>query len=281
MKKYKVIILSLFLLIVIYYQLSQLTVATIKYFPLNTEAEFSNVSTTLNLIDQDNQIPKLQWKIQSQHQQDSYLDQNVGLLYENGRLIGIQSKWSQSNDPLSQMTELNAEPDSLYQAISYHYLELHQPSQSITSNYQMTTDQLYVIKQDPLQFFHYPKSLKDQTIASNIDDKINQDLNKNWLDLINHYQIDQDSYYAIPFIDLYRFQDEPLPGLNLDDSKRVIAQIWEGLYKNYILPASQQQTQNEIMPLILLAKDGDHLLILFYDHKGDPEQLMQKINMSE
>ena len=281
MKKYKVIILSLFLLIVIYYQLSQLTVATIKYFPLDTEAEFSDVSTTLNLIDQDNQIPKLQWKIQSQHQQDSYLDQNVGLLYENGRLIGIQSKWSQSNDPLSQMTELNAEPDSLYQAISYHYLELHQPSQSITSNYQMTTDQLYVIKQDPLQFFHYPKSLKDQTIASNIDDKINQDLNKNWSDLINHYQIDQDSYYAIPFIDLYRFQDEPLPGLNLDDSKRVIAKIWEGLYKNYILPASQQRTQNEIMPLILLAKDGDHLLILFYDHKGDPEQLMQKINMSE
>ena len=94
MKKYKVIILSLFLLIVIYYQLSQLTVATIKYFPLDTEAEFSDVSTTLNLIDQDNQIPKLQWKIQSQHQQDSYLDQNVGLLYENGRLIGIQSKWA-------------------------------------------------------------------------------------------------------------------------------------------------------------------------------------------
>lgn len=105
----------------------------------------------------------------------------------------------------------------------------------------------------------------------------NRRLKQSWAELIFYFSINEDSYDQIPLIDLAQFQVTPLPGLTESDSKRVIAQLWEGLYKNYLLRMTEQQLSGGFMPLIMLDKSLDHLLVLYTDHQGNHERLMQKL----
>lgn len=277
MRKITILFVSLLLIVVIIYQLNNLTITTLNYFPIDSEVSFSDVATTIKQKQSDDQKPIICWQIQSTHEAVSYLDHDVGLLFRNGQLVSVQSKWSQQERQLFQETKLTAQPKSFYQAISYHYLELHQSEEQITSANQMSTAQLYVVNQNESASFETPKTMQEKSEAKKIMNRMNRSLENNWAEVIDYYSIDQERYDKIPLIELAQFKVLPLPGLTETDSTRVIAQLWEGLYKNYLLRMTEKQISGGYMPLIMIDKDHDHLLVLYTDHQGNHERLMQKL----
>lgn len=280
MRKITILFVSLLLIVIIIYQLNNLTTTTLNYFPIDFEVSFSEVSTIIEQKQSNDQKSNICWQIQSTHEAESYLDHDVGLLFQNGQLVSVQSKWSQAERQLFQETKLTAQPKSLYQAISYHYLELHQPAGQIMSANQMSTAQLYVVNQNEADSFETPKTMQEKIEAKKIMNRMNRSLENNWTELIDYYSIDRERYDQIPLIELAQFQVNPLPGLTESDSKRVIAQLWEGLYKNYLLRMTEQQISGGFMPIIMLDKNHDHLLVLYTDHQGNHEQLKQKLSIN-
>ena len=281
MSKWRTFLISLFILVIMIIQLNQLTVTTLKYFPIDDTALFLTTSTILSIDVKENNQPSLSWRIDSEHQTESFLAHDVGLLYQNGKLKGLQSKWSQKDSHLEQMISLVPEKNNYYQAISYHYLELHPSENKINSNYQLSTDQLFIVEDNRKQsdYFKIPESPLEKKLAEALEDSTQIYLQERWTDLINNYEIDRHQYIEIPLVNLDEYQDKPLPGLNINDSKRVIAQLWEGLYENYIIPNKQQKNHGADMPLILLDKNKDHLFVLFNDGENVKQKLIQKLSV--
>lgn len=282
MFKQKVILLCFFIVLVLIYQLTQVSVTTLKYFPIDESATFDRTSTSLSIDQTLSNKPVLLWQLKSTHQPESFLAHDVGLLYQNGVLKGIQSSWSQNDNQLNQSISLSPKSNYLYQAISYHYLELHQSSNKINSNYQLSEAELYVLEsnQSEPEFFQTPKTDQEHVSAQKIQQKINAFLTENWTRLIDDYDIDRQVYLEIPLSHLSDYKDKPLPGLTMTESKRVIAQLWEGLYQNYIIPSKEQQSHGGIMPIILLDKNLDHLYVLFINGDGENQQLIQKLSLN-
>lgn len=276
MRKFITLFASYLLIAIIIYQLNNLTITTLNYFPIDSEVSFS-ATTTIKQNQSNDQKSIICWQIQSTYEGESYLDHDVGLLFKNGQLVSIQSKWSQAKHELFQETNVTALPLSIYQAISYHYLEIHQPSGQIMSDNQMSTAQLYIVNQNKSDSFETPKTKQEKVLAEKMIATTNRRLKQSWAELIFYFSINEDRYDQIPLIDLAQFQVTPLPGLTESDSKRVIAQLWEGLYKNYLLRMTEQQLSGGFMPLIMLDKSLDHLLVLYTDHQGNHERLMQKL----
>ena len=58
----------------------------------------------------------------------------------------------------------------------------------------------------------------------------------------------------------------------------LIGRLWEGIYKNYVIQASES-SENQLesyIPLILIDKQNTHLYVLF-ELNGGREQLIQRI----
>ena len=58
----------------------------------------------------------------------------------------------------------------------------------------------------------------------------------------------------------------------------LIGRLWEGIYKSYVIPASES-SENQLesyIPLILIDKQNTHLYVLF-ELNGGREQLIQRI----
>lgn len=282
LQRQRLIFLSIFLMIIVTVQLLQPSTEVLKYFPIDEDASFSQLSTSLNFQESIDNQSQLIWKIESRHDQPAYLSQDVGLLYENGKLKGIQSKWRQDQKELKQSIDFKPKSDSLYQTISYHHLELHQESNPISSQHQMTEAQLYVFPKSnsSILSFNYPRTDNEKRSADHLDEEILKYLNQTWSELMDDYEIKRDLYYQIPLINLTNYQETPLANMSMTDTRRIIAQLWEGLYKNYILPNRQVELiEPSVIPLILLDKDLDHLIVLFTDHNGDNQQLFQQLNI--
>ncbi|WP_440895851.1 hypothetical protein ACS127_15070 [Amphibacillus sp. Q70] len=275
----KTLLICILIIILILFKWVQPTVTTLKYFPIDEEVSFSKATTTLQLEEKQ---PLLIWQVESSHQTTPYLNHNVGLLYRNGQLKGIQSKWIQNKPGMIQSIELTPDQNSFYQAISYHYLELHPSTSQIRSYYQMSATQLFIMNQTDQPFYSFatPNTKQEEQWAHSLESETSEQLNEAWTAWINYYDLNRKLYDEIPLIDLQNYQSEPLPGLTMTDTRRIIAQLWEGLYKNYILPNSQDQSDySSMMPLILLDKSLDHLIVLFTDEEQNEQQLIQKLNV--
>lgn len=95
---------------------------------------------------------------------------------------------------------------------------------------------------------------------------------------MTHYQVPRDKYTAVALTELADYKDKPFPGTSEADSERIKGQLWEGLYKNYVLGISDTKSSHPIqsyIPLILFDKDGKHLLVLYEDDTGKKHQLIQ------
>src|SRR5690625_2054269 len=69
------------------------TSPTIKFFPINENATFLYANTDLKVKDHS-----LEWDSRSKSDQTYFLRQDVSLLYFNGKLKGIRSKWEEKTD---------------------------------------------------------------------------------------------------------------------------------------------------------------------------------------
>ncbi|MEC5422252.1 hypothetical protein QGM71_01960 [Virgibacillus sp. C22-A2] len=251
----------------------------ITYFPIDKESSFVTAASSLQLSPpvEDNSN-ELMWVSESESDKKMYLRQDASILFENGRLKGIRSKWKQDTANIRIQESIKVEGSSLFQVISFHHGEVHHTDKEIRSLHQLSNDFLYVIDSPTtsIESFKSPANDYETEWKTLLDRTTKQDLLYHWYQLFNHFNISSDSYTAVPLTNLYRYNQEALPSLSQDKTAQIMGQLWEGLYKNYIIPIIDSEgKQISYVPIILFDKQNQHLLVLF-ELNGEKKQLIQR-----
>ncbi|WP_222599149.1 hypothetical protein [Aquibacillus kalidii] len=254
-------------------------ISVIKYFPIDETTVFSTFGTELGMLSETDQDEyDLEWKVFSSLEKKIYLRQDVSLLFSDGRLKGIQSKWKENENALELKSSIHGEDSSHFETISFHHGEIHYPDDQIKSIHEMSHDELYVIDSphSPLESFEQPDDSNQTDWKETLDHATQQQLGYHWKQLIDHFQIPEDKYIFTPLTDIYKYEKEVIPGISQEKTDQVIGQLWEGLYKNYILGISNtDKPAKSFVPLILFDKKGKHLIVLYQDQNGQKQQLIQ------
>ncbi|MFD1736543.1 hypothetical protein ACFSCX_08190 [Bacillus salitolerans] len=259
---------------------------SLTYFPTDSSLTFSIAETTISLFNKkDNDEYIVNWREVSETEKEVYLRQDISFLFKDGILDSTMSLWKEETKFIEQEKRLRGEDSSHYQAISLHHAEIHLKDDQIKSAQMMSHDELYIIDSSysPLDSFKQPSNEEQKEWKKVLDHAINQHLFYSWNELAKHYNLDLETYDAIPFVNLATYNKTPLPGLTAEESIRVIGQLWEGLYKNYLLGIELTATETvspigSKIPLILISKDRSHLIILIETEAGEKVRLFQKIN---
>ncbi|CDO01893.1 hypothetical protein BN988_00345 [Oceanobacillus picturae] len=261
------------------------TLPAITYFPITEDQRFEKVQTDISLFSENgNDSYEIIWSATSVSDAPTYLRQDASLLFDNGRLRGLRSIWKQDTDSIIMKERLFHEDSSLFQAITFHHGEIHKQDKSIHSMQQITADQLYVIDSPTtaLESFKKPQNNYEVEWKNLLEKTTRQQLLYHWNQLFTHFDIDSSNYLSVPLTSLATYQTKPLPSLTQQETDKIMGQLWEGLYKNYIVPATTKNNKKptSYIPIILFSKDQDHLLVLF-ELNGRKNQLIQKYSLTE
>ncbi|WP_226667441.1 hypothetical protein [Metabacillus litoralis] len=262
---------------------------SIIFFPIDESVSFEKAATSLELVgNKDDDEYMIEWDVHSYTDKEIYLRQDISLLFSDGKLIDTLSEWEDQSQKLAQFKKVTGEDSSHFQSISLHYGEIHLNNDLIRSTQFMTSDHLYVIDSEFTELFSFKKpQTKEEEEWKGILDKVTeQHLEYNWNQLIDHYKIERNEYEAIPLIDLIRYNTSPLLGLSKAKTQEVIGSLWEGLYKNYFLGLKSKEgkvypAKGSTMPLILLAKNSSHIIVLTQTEQGKPFKFIQRIEFTE
>lgn len=285
-KNLLLIIASAIILSIIIIRIShEPTRETITFFPIDAVASFSAANTNLALWDgKSNGEYSLEWRISSTLDRKAYLRQDVGLLYANGRLIGRLGEWKENTAKMVQSDKINWQESSLFQEISFHYAEIHGQKDEFTSSQLITGDQLYVINSSfsPLQSFRIPNNKEATEWKKVIDNTVSKELEKSWIKGASEFSINLQLYDSFPLVQLANVNNPALNLFTKQEKQRIIGNLWEGLYKNLFLGVKMSDgtvadPMNSTLPLILVAKDKSHLIVLFETADGEAVILRQQI----
>lgn len=266
-------------------QLLKPSLETITYFPIDASVQYKMANTTLTLLNKkQNNQHQVDWKLSSTLDRKAYLRQDLGLLFVNGVLKGKTAKWEDNTSNLTQEQIISTGESARYDAITFHYSELHGPNDKISSAQRMSEDMLYVIDSQfsPLRSFRTPKSNQEREWKQVLDKSTDNRINKTLAKAAKTYQIDANSYNMIRLNELRKYEDQPFPGFNQGDTADILGRLWEGLYKNYYLGIKKSDGTavdplDSTMPLILVSKDKSHLLVVTQTKDGESIVLKQLI----
>src|SRR5699024_7478934 len=252
----------------------------ITYFPEDDQTGFTETSTTLEMVSQKSRDSyEMIWTSKSVSEHELYLRQDASLLFKNGQLLGIRSKWKENTDTILMKDTFNGEDSKYFQVLSFHHGEVHYTDDEIKSVHHTTYDPLDVIDSPntPLESFKPPETDYEHEWFDLLDHTTQQQLVYNWKRLLAYFDIDKDAYDKVPFTDLNKFNTEPLPSFTQKQTNQIMRQLWEGIYKNYILRAKNVtgKSVSSYIPLILFDKQHDHLIVLF-ELNGQKEKLIQQ-----
>jgi hypothetical protein len=253
---------------------------SITFFPIDPKVNFIKTETILSPLNKP--AYTILWTIHSTLDQKAYLRQDAGLLYANGRLAGKLSDWKQKTAVSIQNSQLSTQKSTLLQAITFHHAELHEKGNQIFSSQAMSEDQLYVIHSNPIKTFKVPSSKDEEQWKQRLDGETERMLQLSWNKGIRYFSIPLKNYEVFPLSQFHEKSKTTLPGFNKTETEKVVGNLWEGLYKNYILGIKKTDGTivspiGSTIPLILLAKDKTHLLVLTETGKGEPILLRQII----
>jgi hypothetical protein len=283
------IILSLFLLIFtaagLYEHKNPKIQESITFFPIDPKVTYKITNTSLRLIDQKTAEPySLLWTIKSTLDRIAYLRQDAGLLFSNGRLVGELRDWKQNTANLIQEKQVVNVQSAVFEAITFHYAELHEKGDQIFSSQSMSKDHLYVIPSGPSKHrsFRSPLSNEESKWKQRLDENTRMLLQFSWNKGIKHFSIPLNNYQAFPLNLFNEKARNTLPGFTSAETARIIGNLWEGLYKNYFLGIKKADGSiispiGSTIPLILLANDKTHLLVLTEAANGESILLRQRI----
>jgi hypothetical protein len=253
---------------------------SITFFPIDPSVTYKKAYTSLKLIDKKTLV----WKIDSTLDRNSYLRQNAGFLYSNGRLIEELSGWKQNTNRMEQEKRILSNKDALFEAITFHHAELHEKGGKIFSSQAMSADQLYVINTEPnTQYsFRTPTTKAQSAWKQKLDEQTERMLQYSWNKGIRHFSLHLSDYQAFPLNLFNNRSKKGLPGFSKEETDKIVGNLWEGLYKNYLLGIKKADgtTSDPIgstIPLILLANNKTHLLVLTETLNGEPILLRQMI----
>lgn len=280
----KGLFISIFLICIAtasYFLFQHQSVQTITYFPPDQEGSFKKTKTEIDAEkEENNKTYDVNWKTHSNSNKNAYLRQDVSLLFANGRLKGVASKWKEDDDTIHLKKQLRGESSNHYQSISFHHGEIHDPDEEIKSIQHMSDAELYVVDtpDGQIESFSVPGSHLAAEWKDKLDLSTKQQLLYHWNKLMKHFQIDKTDYNSIPLTALSRYNEENLPNMSQKETDQVLGRLWEGLYKNYIVPVSSEESDrsSSFVPIVLVAKDKSHLLVL-YQLDGKMQKLIQQL----
>lgn len=267
------------------FTLDKPTKETIIFFPLDRTAAFSKATTTLQAQpEKPHGSYSLLWKVSSSLTETAYLRQDISLLFADGRLIGTLSKWKENSQTLLQEKNSKQTDSHFFQAISFHYGELHR-GQTITSAQKMSGDYLYVVASsyEPFTSFRRGKTATEKEWQRVLTKTTTDFLQYNVKTMLDNLAIPIEDYYHFYLPELLVYNEQPFPGLSQAKTQTIIGNLWEGLYKNYFLGIKQKDGTvaspiGSTIPLLLISKDYSHLLVLTKMKNGETVQLMQQIS---
>jgi hypothetical protein len=240
---------------------------SITYFPIDPNVTFKTAQTALTLMNQANTIL---WKEHSTLDRKAYLRQDAALLYANGRLLETLWNWEQNTAALQQERRIKLDKSKLLQAITFHHAELHEIEDQIFSAQEMSSDQIYFITD----------AADEVNIKKQLDQQTERMLQLSWNKGLRHFAINLKNYHALPLSQFNEMAKDVLPGFTKSETGAIVGNLWEGLYKNYILgikkaDGTSENPKGSTLPLILIAKDKTHLLVLTETASGEPILLRQ------
>ncbi|MCZ0754624.1 hypothetical protein [Anoxybacillus sp. J5B_2022] len=267
------------------FSLEKPTKETIIFFPIDRTASFTKTATTLQAQPQKPHGPySLLWTVSSSLNRNAYLRQDISLLFADGQLIGTLSKWNENNQTLLQEGEIKQKDSHFFQAISFHYGEIHR-DHKITSTQSMSGDYLYVIASpyDPFTSFRRGKTAAEKEWQRVLTKTTTDFLQYNAKTMLDDLAIHVQNYYHFYLPELLAYNEQPFPDLSLEKTQKIIGNLWEGLYKNYFLGVKQKDGTivspiGSTMPLLLISKDYSHLIVLTKTKNGETVQLLQQIS---
>jgi hypothetical protein len=286
MMKKLVLIAALLLIISLFsFFIHRPTKEAIIFFPINPRVTFSEAKTTLQLQSQKRDGKySLLWSTSSALDRNAYLRQDISLLFADGRLVDRLSKWKSNSQTLTQEKIVTARDSHFFQAISFHYGELHE-EETITSSQTMTSDYLYVIDSpySPLASFHRAATQDEKEWQNVLNKTTTEFLRHTSESLLSHFSIQNQRYYSLYLPDLIVYNEQPLPDLSMEKTQEIIGKLWEGLYKSYFLGIKKEDGSilspiGSTTPLILVSKDYSHLLVLTETKDGEKIRLIQQIS---
>jgi hypothetical protein len=264
--------------------LSQPIRESLTYFPIDPTVAFLTANSSLTLLsDKEQNYYEINWEVTAETDKKVYLRQDVSILFVDGVFSDAMYEWKENKALQNQKKMIKGQDSGLFETISFHHAEIHLDDHTIRSAQTMSEDKLYIIDSSfsPLQSFRKPANKEQEEWEKIINHVSTQHLNKSWSELIKYFQVEKSRYDSFTLLDLVDF-NTTIPGLSEEKSQEVIGQLWEGLYKNYLLgiKLSESETISPVgskLPLILLSKDRTHLLILIEGKNGEKAKLVQEI----
>ncbi|RAK22387.1 hypothetical protein B0I26_102381 [Anoxybacillus vitaminiphilus] len=255
------------------------------FFPLDPNVTFTKAHTRLVLEPKKkNNEYVLRWHTTSSLDRKVYLRQDISLIFADGRLLGTLSKWKENSQTLLQEKTVTEKNSRLFQAISFHYGEIHD-GEDIRSSQKMSGDYLYVIDSaySPLMSFRQAKTTEQKKWENVLKQTTRQFLDYKTKQLANHFSIREKNYYYLYLPELMVYNEQPFPDLSMEKTQKIIGSLWEGLYKNYFLGIKKKNGTivspiGSTMPVIFISKDYTYLIVLFETRDGEQIQLIQQIS---
>ena len=277
------LLIGLFLSFSIHFILKNNAAPVITYFPHDEESGFTKAVSNLELfLPKGNDSYEIVWSSDSESDKEMYLRQDASLLFDNGRLRGVLSTWTQDTKKIHIEEKIFSEDSSFFQVISFHHGEIHYPGDQIRGIHKMSADHLYVIDSPStsLDAFKTPKDDFEKEWKDLLDRTTKQQLLYHWNQLFSHFAIDSKSYLSVPLTSLVKYNSHPLPNMTQEQTNKIIGQLWEGLYKNYLIPAvnTEDSQLHSHIPIILFAEENNHLLVLF-ELNGEKHKLIQHYSL--
>lgn len=241
---------------------------SITYFPIDPKVKFKTAQTSLTPLNRP--ANTVLWKEQSTLDRKAYLRQDAALLFANGRLLDELWQWRQNTAVLDQEKRIQLEKSALLQAITFHHAELHENENQIYSSQALSSDQIFFII----------AAGDEENLKKNLNQQTERMLQLSWNKGIRHFSINLNNYQAFPLSQFTGKAQETLPGFTKSETARIVGNLWEGLYKNYILGIKKadgtiENPKGSTLPLILIAADKTHLLVLTETSSGEPILLRQ------
>lgn len=218
---------------------------------------------------------KIRLNTHSQTNQLSALRRDLTLLYQDGVLVGKMDHSEKNADIVKQQLELTSKYNHLFQAISFHYAE----NQNQVYSHHMSDDYLYVsaTKYGGIQTFHQPETVQQQNWKQIIDRTLHERLNLEYNEALKKFEMHPNDYFLFPLtqLPLYNSTDQ-LPGIPPERSAEIIRRIWS-IIDNHIVKEVDTKAKGSSLPLILLAKDGTSMTVLYRTADGLYHQWEQPV----
>lgn len=266
------IIIALLCLCLFFLLIQSKSITTVKYFPINPDETFQMAETNFS---QSKGKDIINWTTISESDTPMYLRQDVALLFANGRLKAVQNHWKQYTEKIEQTRDVPVNQPTYFQAIAFHHGEIHDGDDDISSIQHISLTERYMTdKNNRLVLTEESDESTDK-----LRQAARQDLQKTWQAWLRKYKLDQSDYHLIPLTALAQYETENFPDRTREETDQIIGQLWEGLYKNYVLPLLEKKDgapAADRMPLLLIAKDNSFLYVL-YGEDGEAKLLKQQL----